>query len=247
VISTEAVTTYTMNVIAETKSGREDRVIVVGSHLDSVPAGPGINDNGSGSALNIELAIQLSSDDNQKKIKNKIRFCWWGAEEVGLVGSTFYVNNLNTTNQTALYDIAVNLNFDMIGSPNFFRGVYNGSSDPVGNGSAVVQQLFDAYYTSQNTGTEPTEFSGRSDYGPFLEVGIPAGGLFTGAEVVKTMHQRSVYGGLAGASYDPCYHQACDNVDNINQDVLIDMARGAANVLETLATQDDLAKFLSVL
>jgi len=241
-LATETYTSYSMNVIAETKVGRADRVIVVGSHLDSVAAGPGINDNGSGSSLNIELAIQLATSANQDKIKNKIRFAWWGGEELGLLGSNWYVNH---TNKEALANISVNLNFDMIGSPNFIRGIYNGSSDKTSNGSAVVQQLFEAYYASQNLPVILSEFNGRSDYGPFLEVGIPAGGLFTGAEEVKTAVQRAKFGGLAGASYDPCYHQACDTIENINQQVLGEMAKGAAHVLETLATQENLRLFLA--
>jgi Zn-dependent M28 family amino/carboxypeptidase len=237
---------YTYNVIADTRVGKADSIIVVGSHLDSVPAGPGINDNGSGSALNIELAKQLASSDNQKKIKNKIRFCWFGAEELGLLGSYAYVLNLNHTNPAALKDIAVNLNFDMIGSPNFIRGVYNGSSD-THNGSHVVQLLFNKYFASQNLAVIPTPFTGRSDYGPFLEAGIPAGGLFTGAEEVKSMALRTKFGGLALAAYDPCYHQACDTIENINVEVLGEMSRGAAYVLEELAGVENLPTYLQTI
>lgn len=242
-ITTQQQTAYTMNVIADTKVGNAESVIVVGSHLDSVPEGPGINDNGSGSSLNIELAITLASSQNQKRIKNKIRFCWFAAEELGLLGSHFYVNHLNATNVTALREIAVNLNFDMIGSPNFIRGVYNGSSDS-NTGSHTVQNLFNKYYASQSIAVTPTPFSGRSDYGPFLAAGIPAGGLFTGAEEVKTMSQRTTFGGLAGAWLDPCYHQACDTIENIDKGVVGDMARGAAYVLEQMAIQANLPTFL---
>ena len=73
----------TVNILAETPSGDPNRVVVQGSHLDSVPAGPGINDNGSGSAFNLESAIQLAN--NNIKPRNKIRFAWWGAEELGLL------------------------------------------------------------------------------------------------------------------------------------------------------------------
>jgi len=235
----------TKNIIADTKAGRADRVVVVGSHLDSVPAGPGINDNGSGSALNLALALLLASGNHQKELKNKIRFAWFGAEELGLLGSEFYVSNLNKTNPAELANIAVNLNFDMIGSPNFIRGVYNGSSDTKTKGSAVVQDLFNAFYAKEGKPVVPTEFTGRSDYGPFLAAGIPAGGLFTGAEEVKSIELRRTFGGLAGASYDPCYHQACDTIDNINQDVVTDMSRGAAHVLQSLSTAEDLKAFLN--
>lgn len=238
------VTKYTKNVVTETKNGRADSVVVIGSHLDSVPAGPGINDNGSGSSLNLALAILISKDDHEKKLENKIRFCWFGAEELGLLGSEFYVSNLNKTNPAELANIAVMLNFDMIGSPNFMRGVYNGSSDENSKGSGVVQDLFNSFYAKEKITVIPTEFSGRSDYRDFLNAGIPSGGLFTGAEVVKSMEERKLFGGLAGASYDPCYHKACDTIDNIDVGVVTDMARGAAHVLETLSTHKELRDLL---
>ena len=105
--------------LAETSSGRADNVVMVGAHLDSVSRGPGINDNGSGSAAILEVAEAM------RKVKptNKVRFAWWGAEESGLVGSTNYVNGLSPAEQDK---IALYLNFDMIGSPNFGRFVYDG-------------------------------------------------------------------------------------------------------------------------
>ncbi len=206
-------TTY--NVLAETKSGDPDNVVMVGAHLDSVNAGPGIQDNGSGSAAILEVAIQMA----KVKPVNKVRFAWWGAEESGLVGSTYYVNNL-TPDQ--LDDIALYLNFDMIGSPNYFFGIYDGDdSDAVGagpgpTGSAQIEKTFEAFYTQRGEPFEGTDFSGRSDYGPFIAVGVPAGGLFTGAEGIKTPAQAALYGGTAGQQYDPCYHLACDTFDNIS-------------------------------
>lgn len=86
---------YTSNLFADTVGTNENSIIVIGSHLDSVPAGPGINDNGSGSSVNLELAIQLYKFD--LGLPNTIRFAWWGAEELGLLGSEYYVNNLTPT------------------------------------------------------------------------------------------------------------------------------------------------------
>jgi Zn-dependent M28 family amino/carboxypeptidase len=106
------------NVIAETAGGRDDRVVVVGAHLDSVPEGPGIQDNGSGSAAILEIAIQMAELGIEPR--NRVRFAWWGAEEFGLLGSQYYVDNLTKREQK---DIALNLNFDMTGSPNFVRFV----------------------------------------------------------------------------------------------------------------------------
>ncbi len=224
----------TTNVIAETPGGRDDRVVVVGAHLDSVPQGPGIQDNGSGSAAILEIALQMAELDIQPR--NKVRFAWWGAEESGLVGSQFYVDNLSARD---IKDIALNLNFDMIGSPNFVRFVYdgNGSDTPLAgpNGSKNIESVFLDHFGEQGLPTEPTAFDGRSDYGPFIAVGIPAGGLFTGAEGIKTDEQAAIYGGTAGEQYDPCYHLACDTFDNISLEALDQMSDAVAHAVLTFA------------
>ena len=134
------------------------------------------------------------------------------------------------------------LNFDMVGSPNFVRFVYDGdlsNSPPLPGGapegSAQIERLFLDYFTDQGLVTEPTAFDGRSDYGPFLEVGIPAGGLFTGAEGIKTAQQAAVYGGVAGEQYDPCYHLSCDDIDNLSLVALDQMSDAAAHATISLA------------
>jgi aminopeptidase Y len=206
-------TTY--NVLAESRDGDPNNVVMVGAHLDSVDEGPGIQDNGSGSAAILETAVQMS----KVKPRNKVRFALWGAEESGLVGSNFYVDNLS---QPEREKIALYLNFDMIGSPNYVFQIYDGDdSDGVGagpgpQGSAEIEQLFESYYTKVGVPFRGTDFSGRSDYGPFIAVGIPAGGLFTGAEVIKTPEEALIWGGTAGEQYDPCYHLACDTFANIS-------------------------------
>jgi Zn-dependent M28 family amino/carboxypeptidase len=205
----------TSNVIAESKGGNPDNVIMAGAHLDSVNAGPGIQDNGSGSATILEVAEQMA----KVKPRNKVRFAWWGAEESGLVGSTYYVNNLS---QEELDDITLYLNFDMIGSPNYVFFVYDGDdSDGVGagpgpEGSAQIEKTFEKFYNNVGESFKGTDFSGRSDYGPFIAAGIPAGGLFTGAEGIKTADEAGIWGGTAGDQYDPCYHLACDTYNNIS-------------------------------
>lgn len=205
----------TSNVLAETPGGDPTNVIMAGAHLDSVNAGPGIQDNGSGSAALIEVAEQMAKVNP----RNKVRFAWWGAEESGLVGSTYYVDNLSEAEQDA---VTLYLNFDMIGSPNHVFFIYDGDdSDGVGapagpDGSAQIEKTFESYFDSVGQPFKGTDFSGRSDYGPFIAVGIPAGGLFTGAEGIKTPEEAAVWGGTAGDQYDPCYHLACDTFDNIN-------------------------------
>ena len=207
----------TSNVFAETPGGNPDNVVMVGAHLDSVNAGPGIQDNGSGSAAILEVAENMA----KSKPINKVRFALWGAEESGLVGSTHYVATLPADE---LAKIALYLNFDMIGSPNHVFFVYDGdNSDAVGapagpTGSAQIEQLFESYYRGVGESWKGTDFSGRSDYGPFIAAGIdiPSGGLFTGAEGIKTADEAAIWGGTAGVAYDPCYHQACDDYNNIN-------------------------------
>ena len=204
-----------VNVIAESRDGDPNNVVVVGAHLDSVSDGPGINDNGSGSAAILETALQMA----KVKPRNKLRFAWWGAEEAGLVGSTAYVAGLS---DEAKAKIALYLNFDMVGSPNHVFFVYDGDdSDAIGagpgpEGSAQIEQVFERFYTQRGLPFKGTDFSGRSDYGPFIANGIPAGGLFTGAEGIKTADEAALWGGTAGQQYDPCYHLACDAYANVN-------------------------------
>jgi Zn-dependent M28 family amino/carboxypeptidase len=206
----------TYNVFAETPGGDPDNVVMVGAHLDSVDAGPGIHDNGSGSAALLHTAEMMS----KVKVENKVRFAWWGAEEFGLVGSNYYVNNLS---QEERDQIALYLNFDMIASPNYVRFVYDGDGSAFGlagpMGSAQIEELYEDFYASRGLAWEPTQISFRSDYAAFFNFGIPFGGLFTGAEGIKTPAQEEIFGGTAGIAYDPCYHLACDTIDNVNMEV----------------------------
>ena len=230
----------TRNVIAETRGGDPDKVILVGAHLDSVGTGPGINDNGSGSSGILEIAEQLRG----VYPRNKIRFVWFSAEESGLLGSEAYVASLPPEERQK---IAAMLNFDMIGSPNFVRFVYDGDlsdSPPIPEAifapearpfSATIEGIFLDYFESKGLPTLPTDFDGRSDYGPFIAAGVPAGGLFTGAEGEKTPEQAAVFGGTAGEWYDPCYHLGCDDLSNLSNTALDQMSDAAAHATITLA------------
>jgi hypothetical protein len=230
----------TYNVLAETDGGDPDNVVMVGAHLDSVTAGPGINDNGSGSAAILETAIQMQ----KVKPRNKVRFAWWTAEESGLVGSTRWVA---AQPAAELDKIALYLNFDMVASPNFVRFVYDGDNSAGGGsvgpaGSDVIEQVFVGYFDSQGLASDPTPFNGRSDYGPFIAPGvdIPAGGLFTGAENPKTVRQAAIYGGTAGVAYDSCYHAACDTIANVNDLALDQMSDAIAHATITFAQSTEL-------
>jgi Zn-dependent M28 family amino/carboxypeptidase len=165
-----------------------------------------------------------------------VRFAFWGAEEADLLGSQYYVDNLTAAQLGKIY---ANLNFDMLGSPNYVRFVYDGDGSDTENagppGSAQIEDIFNKYFANQGLASEPTAFDGRSDYGPFIAVGIPAGGLFSGAEGVKTAEQATVYGGTADVAYDACYHQACDTVNNLNTKALFELGDAAAHAVLTLA------------
>jgi Zn-dependent M28 family amino/carboxypeptidase len=211
-ITVEEVTTE--NIWADT-SGRADRTVVVGGHLDSVPEGPGINDNGSGTAAILETAIQMAELEIDPE--NRVRFAFWSGEEDGLIGSSHYVSQLS---KNEIKGTALNLNFDMIGSVNSVNFVYDGDGNALGvagpNGSGTIEGVFTDFFASQGEKTEPTDFDGRSDYFGFIEAGIPAGGLFTGAEGIKSAQQAADFGGTAGVAYDPCYHAACDTLANVD-------------------------------
>jgi len=233
-IATEVHMVQTENLLADTKTGRVDRTVVVGGHLDSVREGPGINDNGSGTATILEVALQMA--DLGIEPENRVRFAFWSGEEDGLIGSSYYVSQLSARD---IKNHALNLNFDMVGSPNYANFVYDGDGNAFGtagpNGSNIIEGVFNDFFASEGQFTEPTEFDGRSDYFGFIEAGIPAGGLFTGAEGIKTAEEAARYGGTAGVAYDPCYHQACDDIDNLSSAALDIMSDAVAHSTLTFA------------
>ncbi|WP_206185039.1 M28 family metallopeptidase [Thermoactinospora rubra] len=223
-----------VNVLAETRGGRKDNVVMVGGHLDSVADGPGINDNGSGVGAVLETALRLA----KYKPANAVRFAFWGGEEFGLLGAEHYVASLSEQEKAG---IGLYLNFDMVASPNYIYAVYDGDdSDGVGagpgpTGSAQIEKDFEAFYRSRGLPFRGTDFDGRSDYGPFIASGIASGGLFTGAEGRKTAQEAALFGGTAGGRYDPCYHQACDDIRNVNDTALDVNADAIATLTGTYA------------
>ena len=194
----------TVNVIAETAAGRGDRVAMAGGHLDSVPAGPGINDNGSGTAALLEIAEALGG----RAPGARVRLAFWGAEELGLIGSRRYVRGLEPEERE---EIAAYVNLDMVGSPEPAHGVYSDADPGI---ERLLRRLVGPSAEEENAG-------GNSDHAPFQRAGIPVGGLFTGA----------------GRPHDPCYHRACDDIDNIDMPVLVQMARAAGEAVERLSAR----------
>lgn len=206
--SSSAGTTY--NLIADWPGGDPDHVVMTGAHLDSVEDGPGINDNGTGSAGILENALAFA--DSGVTPKNHIRFGFWGAEELGLVGSKHYMSTLSTAEKDK---IELYLNFDMIGSPNPGYFVYD--DNPAGD---AARDDLTAYFTSKDIPWEYIDVQGRSDHAAFRSYGIPTSGTFTGAEDTMSSAQARKWGGQAGEAFDPCYHSSCDTRDNVDATAL---------------------------
>ncbi|MGP3983962.1 M28 family metallopeptidase [Streptomyces sp. KR80] len=212
------------NLIADWPGGDANQVVFAGAHLDSVSSGPGINDNGSGSAGILETALAVSRA-NLKPAKH-LRFGWWGAEELGLVGSKHYVNNLPSAERSK---ISGYLNFDMIGSPNPGYFVYD--DDP------EIEKVFKDWFAGKNVPTEiETEGDGRSDHASFKNVGIRVGGLFTGASRTMSSAQAQKWGGTAGQAFDPCYHRSCDTSSNISDTAMDRNSDAIAHAIWTLGS-----------
>jgi carboxypeptidase Q len=229
------VTTY--NVIAETKCGDHDNVLALGAHSDSVFAGPGINDDGSGTIGILEAAIQLSN----YKTNNAVRFCWWSGEEYGLLGSTYYVENLNSTRKgrKELDKIKLYLNFDMLASPNYIFATFDGDGSRYGLVGAEVEQFYRDWFKSHDYNITATAFDGRSDYQAFADNGIPCGGLFAGADETKTRRLVEKFGGTQGIPCDPNYHTAEDNYDNLNFEAWVPIEKALMASVAKYATSFD--------
>lgn len=199
----------TNNIVIQTSEGDPDNCVMLGAHSDSVPEGPGINDDGSGTLTLIEVATQLA----KFRVNNCVRFAWWSAEEEGLLGSNFYASTLpDEDNQK----IRLFMDYDMLASPNFALQIYNATNEANPTGSEQLRDLYVDWYSAHDLNFTFIAFDGRSDYDGFIRAGIPAGGIATGAEGVKTKEEVEMFGGKAGDWYDPCYHQLCDDVGNNN-------------------------------
>lgn len=197
----------TLNVIAETIKGDHDNVVSLGAHSDSVAEGPGINDDGSGTISLLEVAKQLT----KYKVNNAVRFAWWAAEEEGLLGSYAYAQSLSPEENKK---IRLFMDYDMMASPNYEYDVYDANNKDHPNGSGDLKDLYINWYKDHGLNYTLIEFDGRSDYVGFIDAGIPAGGIATGAEKVKTKKGQEQFGGEAGKWFDPCYHQLCDDLSN---------------------------------
>ncbi|KAJ1552575.1 hypothetical protein HK405_010794 [Cladochytrium tenue] len=241
------------NVICETTEGNPNNTIVIGAHIDGVPFGPGIDDNASGSATLLELLQALYRGGYHRRLRNRVRFCWWGAEELGLLGSYHYVNSLSPAELAA---VALNINLDMLAAPNGWPRLGDPDSLPPGPvreathaADRVAAPILAAAVAAAvksaglRAGSQPFGrdlLAAGSDHFPFLEAGVPSVSLATGASHVASAADRTRFGAVAGAPADPCYHRACDTRDNVDQALLRAMAVAAANILQVFAEAPDL-------
>jgi aminopeptidase S len=224
------------NVVAETGTGDPGRVVMIGAHLDSVPEGPGIVDDGSGVASLLEIAARLGAEP---QVRNKVRFAFFGHEETGSQGAAGYLDGLSRAERAT---IELYVNVDMVASPNggyFVQGGKGRDEETAGPpGSATVAQVLADQLTRTGVTPETIPFVGDDD-APFIAAGIPVGGLENGDAKKKSARQATASGGQAGAVYDRCYHQACDRVDGVNRDLLDHYLRALAGTVGHFATSPD--------
>jgi aminopeptidase Y len=213
----------TKNIIADTIHGDKGNIVALGAHSDSVEAGPGINDDGSGTISLLNVAKQLTNF----QVNNTVRFAWWSAEEEGLLGSNFYAYNLTAEENS---NIRLFMDYDMMASPNFEYQVYNGSNEVNPAGSEELKQLYIDYYDSKGLPWVLIPFDGRSDYVGFIETGIPAGGIAAGAEGLNSQN---------GLVLDQCYHELCDDLTNLNWDAFLVNTQLIAHSVATFAKSLD--------
>lgn len=212
-------TIRTKNVIADTQHGDPNNIVALGAHSDSVEEGPGINDDGSGTISLLNVAKQLRNF----KINNKVRFAWWAAEEEGLLGSTYYANHLTKEEN---HKIRLFMDYDMMASPNYEYEVYNANNSDNPPGSEQLRDLYINYYKEKGLNYTLVPFDGRSDYVGFIQNGIPAGGIAAGAE------KNNVFNGNV---LDKCYHQLCDDLDNLSWDAFMVNTQLIAHSVATYA------------
>ena len=162
-VRAHTVRTTVQNVIADSPRARRAPSLVVGGHLDSVTAGAGIDDNGTGVAMLLELAEATQ----RLEPRHRVRFGFWGAEESGLHGSRAY-----TRVAANRRDVTGYLNYDMLGAQRYSRQVYRGP----------FADVFRRYFAARGLRSETIDIEGRSDHASFDAVGIPTGGLFSGGD-----------------------------------------------------------------
>jgi Zn-dependent M28 family amino/carboxypeptidase len=231
------------NVIAQTKSGDQRNVVMVGAHLDSAPNSPGINSNGSGVAAILEVAQQMGPSPSAA---NAVRFAFWGGDQATTQGALHYVFGLD---RDPLNDIALYLDVDGIGSRNAGFFTYDGDQsgtpgkdfgpDDVPSGSAGIDRMLSGYLNLAGKRPADTQLTTAMDISPFMTAGVPIGGVTTGGAQQKTQAQARLWGGTAGQPFDPNYRTAKDSIENIDPAAMAAMAAAVAETVAAYAESTD--------
>ena len=243
VLDAQTVRVKFRNVLAQTKTGDARNVVVAGAHLDSPAGSPGVNDNATGVAAVLETAVALGGSP---QVTNAVRFAFWGAGGAGLEGASKYVAGLD---RSGLDDIAMYLDFDMLGSPNAgyftFDGDQSSAASPGGEalavpeGSAGIERTLAGYLNLAGVRPADMPLGRASNYSPFLAAGIPIGGVTTGADQRKSETQARLWGGRAGQPFDPNYRARTDTLDDVNRTALGITGPAVAFAVATYAQSTD--------
>eukprot|EP01080_Neovahlkampfia_damariscottae_P004016 gene4016-7272_t len=215
------------------------KMIVIGGHLDSSSGSPGLNDNGSGVAALLEMAIQFFNLGIALDTSYEVRFAFWGAGEVGSFGSKYYVSSLFDPSSVVAY-----VNLDTLASPNYIRGIFDGrtaSNPAIRPFSAKISQYYRNYFDKQKEKWKnlPMDSMTQNDFVPFINAGIPVGGMTAGSTDIKSIEERNMFQGIADAELDPCHHKPCDSLENVNLEALTQLAKATADLIEKLVYRDD--------
>ncbi|MDT5335197.1 MAG: hypothetical protein QOD90_702 [Mycobacterium sp.] len=223
-LDAKSVVVKSRSVVAQTKTGDPHNVVVAGAHLDAATSSPGLNDDGTGVAAVLETAVQLGSSPT---VTNAVRFVFWGAQQAGLQGSTRYVASLG---RGGLDDIALYLDFDLLGSTNAGYFTYDGDQSGQPNpdvpaakvpvGSAGIERTLAGYLNLAGVRPADMPLGLASDYSAFLRAGVPIGGITTGSSGRKTATQARLWGGAAGTPFDPNYLGPGDTIANVDRATL---------------------------
>lgn len=224
-VDADSETRTTHNVVADLE-GATREVAMAGAHIDSVTRGPGINDNGSGVATLLAAGEELAA--SKRPHERSVRLAFWGAEELGLIGSRRYVRGLSPVERRR---IAGYLNLDMVASGNGGRFVYSGGD----RRSAGLARTARRELTRRGVRSQRRGLAGGSDHASFEAAGIPVAGLFSGASEIKDRAQRELWGGRANRPFDRCYHLRCDRLDAIDRRTLRELSGAAAATLRAVA------------
>jgi Peptidase family M28/PA domain len=204
--------------------GDGPRVVLLGAHLDSVFEGPGLNDNGSGVVALLEAARGIAAAGVPEGATLRIAF--WGAEELGTVGSRAYAASDDAAGVVAY------LNVDMAGSVNGANLVYDEAI--AAPGSEAITELLETWFADRGIPTGSVDLGGSSDHAGFVAAGIPTGGLFAGATASGSAALPAASGSATTAP-DPCYHLACDTLENVDIERVGWFAGAIADVALALA------------